>query len=147
MDIFKLIFYNWGLMNNRIMEARIDKWLWAVRIFKTRTKASDACKKGKITIQGSVVKPSYNIRISEVVDVKHPPIIRSFKVKGLVVKRVSAKLAKDIVEEITPEKELEKLKQFYRDPIRVIFGYRGKGAGRPTKKERRDLEKLKAENK
>lgn len=129
------------------METRIDKWLWAVRIFKTRTKASDACKSGKITIQGNVIKPSCNIRINEIVDVKHAPITRSFRVKGLANKRVSAKLAKDLVEEITPEKELEKLKQFHRDPISVIFGYRGKGAGRPTKKERRELEKLKRDNK
>jgi len=129
------------------METRIDKWLWAVRIFKTRSKASDACKKGKIIINGNVVKPSCNISVEEIVDVKHAPIIRSFRVKGLANKRVSAKLAQDLKEEITPEEELEKLKQFHRDPISVIFGYRGKGAGRPTKKERRELEKLKRDNK
>ncbi|MEN8154879.1 MAG: RNA-binding S4 domain-containing protein [Acidobacteriota bacterium] len=125
------------------MDARIDKWLWAVRIFKTRSKASEACKSGKVSIDGSVVKPSRILKPDEIVEVNFPPIIRKFRVKSLAVKRVSAKLARELVEETTPEKELEKLRLFYKDPVSVIFGYREKGAGRPTKKERRDIEKIK----
>lgn len=125
------------------MEVRIDKWLWAVRIFKTRSKASDACKSGKVSVNGIAVKPSRVLKLDEVVDVSFPPIIRNFRVKALAVKRVSAKLAVNLVEEITPEKELEKLRLFHTDPVSIIFGHRERGAGRPTKKERRDIEKLK----
>lgn len=129
------------------MDARIDKWLWSVRIFKTRSKATEACKSGKVSINGVVIKPSRLIREGEIVDVEFPPIKRNFRVENLAVKRVSAKVALSLVKEITPEKELEKLKLFYRDPVSVIFGYREKGSGRPTKKERRDLEKLKISKK
>ncbi len=124
------------------MDLRIDKWLWAVRIFKTRSKASDACRGGKILIDKVAVKASRTIRPGEVVEVKQPPIMRRFRVLGLAPKRVSAKLAINLVEDITPAEELEKLKMYRRDPVSVIFGARGKGAGRPTKKERRVLDKL-----
>ncbi len=125
------------------MDTRVDRWLWSVRIFKTRSKATDACKSGKVTINGDVIKPSRMVKIGEVVDVEFPPIKRNFRIKDLAVKRVSAKIALTLVEEITPEKELEKLKMFYKDPVSVIFGYRERGSGRPTKKERRELERLK----
>lgn len=125
------------------MEIRIDKWLWAVRIFKTRSKASEACKSGKVSVDGCAAKQSRALKPGEIVDVSFPPITRNFRVKKLAVKRVSAKLAKDLVEEITPEKEMEKLRLFHTDPVSIIFGHREKGAGRPTKKERRYLDKLK----
>lgn len=124
------------------MEARIDKWLWAVRIFKTRSKASEACRSGKVSVNDKSVKSSYSVKINEIIAVKSPPIVRLFQVKGLAVKRVSAKLAVDLVEEVTPPEELEKLRQFWKDPVRFIFAPREKGAGRPTKKERRQLDKL-----
>ncbi len=124
------------------MEARIDKWLWAARIFKTRSKASDACRNGKVSVNNKSVKSSYIVKIDETIEVKNPPIVRLYKVKGLAIKRVSAKLAVDLVEEITPQAELDKLKQFWKDPVRFIFAPREKGAGRPTKRERRQLEKL-----
>ena len=124
------------------MEVRIDKWLWAVRIYKTRNKASEACKKGDVSIKGIPVKPSRNIKVGEVVEVKWRPIIRRYQIKGKAVKRVSAKLAKELVEEITPVAELEKLKMFKKDPLSFIFAMRDKGSGRPTKRERRIMDKF-----
>jgi ribosome-associated heat shock protein Hsp15 len=124
------------------MEVRIDKWLWAVRVFKTRSRASEACRGGRVLIDGLAVKPSRSIKPDEVVEVKQKPIIRRYRVKGLSSKRVSAKLAVELVEEITPVEELEKLKRYWQDPLGFILAKREKGTGRPTKKERRDLEKL-----
>lgn len=124
------------------METRLDKWLWAARIFKTRGLASDSCKSGKVLLNGSGAKPSKIVREGDIIEIKQPPIIRRFKVKGLALKRVSAKLAVDLVEDVTSDEELEKLRQFRKDPVSVIFGHREKGAGRPSKKERRDIDKL-----
>ena len=129
------------------MEARIDRWLWAVRIFKTRSKATEACRRGKIAINGDTVKPSKIVRIGDTVDVDSPPIKRTFIIKESAVKRVSAKIAQTLVEEVTPERELEKMRLFHKDPLSMIFGYREKGSGRPTKKERRELERLKISKK
>ncbi|MBE9466814.1 MAG: RNA-binding S4 domain-containing protein [Bacteroidetes bacterium] len=118
-------------------KTRIDKWLWAVRIFKTRSLASEACKKGRVLIEGIAVKSSRLIKIDEIVNVKFNPIIKSYKVKNLISKRISAKLAVEYVEDITPEAEINKLR---------IMSYSGggnrdKGLGRPTKKDRRTIEK------
>ena len=117
---------------------RIDKWLWAVRIYKTRSQATEACKKGRVTIDGIVVKPSRIIKKEEILHVKKLPVIYTFKVKELLHNRVSAKLAPDFIEDLTPQEELIKLK------MNSIPGniHRQKGAGRPTKKERRTLNKL-----
>ena len=124
------------------MDTRLDKWLWAARIFKTRGLASDSCKSGKVLLNGSGAKPSKIVSEGDIIEIKQPPIIRRYKVKGLAIKRVSAKLAVDLVEDVTPDEELEKLRQFRKDPVSVIFGHREKGAGRPSKKERRDINKL-----
>ncbi|HPW67591.1 MAG TPA: RNA-binding S4 domain-containing protein [Salinivirgaceae bacterium] len=115
---------------------RIDKWLWAVRIFKTRTIAIEEIKKNRVLINGFPVKPSRLITIGEELDVKKPPIIRTYKVLGLIENRVGAKLAPQYVEDITPIEELNKLElsRYNRS------GIRDKGSGRPTKKERRDLD-------
>ena len=121
-------------------QIRVDKWLWAVRIFKTRNQATEACKKGKILIREQPVKPSRVLRINDIIQVKRPPIVYSFKVTGLLSKRLSAKLVKDYIEDITPEQELEKLK--VRE---TFFISRDKGSGRPTKKERRTMDKLRGE--
>jgi ribosome-associated heat shock protein Hsp15 len=118
---------------------RIDKWLWAVRVFKTRSMATNACKKGKVLIDDISAKPSRSVKIGEIIQVKNPPIMKTFKVKGPLGKRVSAKLAVQYVEDLTPEEEIEKLRLSRSD----FFGFREKGAGRPTKKERRILDKLK----
>lgn len=121
-------------------QIRVDKWLWAVRIFKTRNQATEACKKGRILIREQPVKPSRVLRINDIIQVKRPPVVYSFKVTGLLAKRLSARLVKDYIEDITPELELEKLK--VRE---TFFISRDKGSGRPTKKERRTMEKLRGE--
>lgn len=117
-------------------EARIDKWLWAARIFKTRSIASDACKNGRITINGSNVKPSRMIKEGEIVNVKKPPIIYSFKVLKAIEQRVGAKLLSEIYENVTEPKQYEILQ------MSRISGFvdRAHGTGRPTKKERRALD-------
>ena len=124
------------------METRLDKWLWAARIYKTRGIASDSCKNGKVLLNGGGAKPSKIVNVGDIIEIKQPPIVRKYKVKGLGVRRVSAKLAIDLVEDITPVEELDKLRQFRKDPVSVIFGHREKGTGRPSKKERRDIDKL-----
>ncbi len=116
-------------------EVRIDKWLWATRIFKTRTIATEACKKGRISIGGMNVKPSRPLRIGEVVEVRKPPVTYSFRVKNLAENRMGAKLVPEYLENITPKSQLELLEM-----VRISgFINRQKGLGRPTKKEGREL--------
>lgn len=117
-------------------EARIDKWLWAARIFKTRTIAAEACKKGRVTINSAQVKASRMIKPGDVIEVRKPPIVYSFKVLQAIEKRVGAKLVKDVLEDVTPREQYEILE------LSKISGFvnRAKGTGRPTKKDRRDLE-------
>ncbi|MCP5054129.1 MAG: RNA-binding S4 domain-containing protein [bacterium] len=125
-------------MKNTKKNVRIDKWLWSVRLFKTRSQATAACKKNKVTINGIPVKPSYSIKIDETVELNYPLITRTFKVTDLLEKRVSAKLAVNFVEETTPAEAFEKLKSIRNNP----FALRDRGAGRPTKKDRRNIEQL-----
>lgn len=127
------------------MPIRIDQWLWAARLFKTRSLANQACRGGRVQIAGSAVKPSRQLAGGETVQVKAPPIMRLYLVKGLAAKRVSAALARELVEEITPAADLEILALARRDPLGVIFAARDRGSGRPTKKERRELEKLQSD--
>jgi ribosome-associated heat shock protein Hsp15 len=117
---------------------RVDKWLWAVRVFKTRSQATEACKKGHVSIGGLQVKPSREIHPGEVVKVRILQIIRSYKVLELAEKRMSAKLATGFVQDVTPPEELEILEM--QKNMRWIT--RDRGTGRPTKKDRRDLEDL-----
>lgn len=121
-------------------EIRVDKWLWAVRIFKTRSQSTEACRKGRVFIEDQEVKPSRLLRINDTVRVKKPPLLYSYKVLGLPGNRLPAKTVREFAEDLTPEAELEKLK------IReTFFIARKKGSGRPTKKERRILDKLRGE--
>lgn len=117
-------------------EARIDKWLWASRIYKTRTLAADACKNGRITINGAQAKPSRTIKPGDEVSVKKAPVTYTFRVKQAIEKRVGAKLVPDILENITPPEQYEILE------LSRISGFvdRQRGTGRPTKKERRALD-------
>lgn len=124
------------------MSIRIDQWLWAARLYKTRSLANQACRGGKVQIAGTSVKPAHPVQTGEIVAIKQPPIVRQYRVTGLAVKRVSAALARALVEEVTPAAELEKLALARRDPVGLIFAARDRGSGRPTKRERRDLEKL-----
>lgn len=116
--------------------ARIDKWLWAARVFKTRSIAADACKNGRVTIGGVNVKPSHVIKVGEVISVKKPPITYSFKVLDCIEQRVGAKLLPNIYENVTPKDQYELLE------MSRISGFvnRPRGTGRPTKKERRQLD-------
>ena len=117
-------------------EARIDKWLWAARIFKTRSIAADACKNGRVTINGSNVKPSRMLKVGETVSVRKPPITYSFKVLKAIEMRVGAKLLPEIYENVTTPDQYELLE------MSRISGFvdRARGTGRPTKKERRALD-------
>lgn len=116
---------------------RIDKWLWAVRLYKTRTLAAEACKSGHVEIAGQKVKPSRLVRIHEVISAKTVMIIKTVKVLGLVERRVGAQLAKQHVEDLTPASEYAKLKEMNTRPV-----YYQPGFGRPTKKNRRAFERL-----
>ena len=119
-------------------EARIDKWLWAARIFKTRTIAAEACKKGRISINGAQVKPSRMVKAGEIIQVRKPPVTYSFKVLQTIEKRVGAKLLPEIMENVTTPDQYELLE------MNRISGFvdRARGTGRPTKKDRRSLEKF-----
>lgn len=119
-------------------EARIDKWMWAARIFKTRTIAAEACKKGRISINGSQVKPARMVKPGDVVQVRKPPVTYSFKVLQAIEKRVGAKLVPEIMENVTTPDQYELLE------MSKISGFvdRAHGTGRPTKKERRDLDEF-----
>ena len=120
-------------------EVRIDKWLWAMRIFKTRTIATDACKKGRVTVgdvdSGVVAKPSRMIKVDDIISVRKPPVTYSFKVKALTENRLGAKLVPEYMENITPQSQYDLLE------VVKISGFidRRKGLGRPTKREGREL--------
>lgn len=116
-------------------EVRIDKWLWAMRIFKTRTIATEACKKGRVIMGGTPVKPSRTIKEGDIIDVRKPPVTYSFRVKALTQNRLGARLVPDYMENITPQSQLDLL-----DIVRISgFIDRRKGLGRPTKREGREL--------
>ena len=117
---------------------RIDKWLWAVRIFKTRALASEACAGGKIKIDGTAVKASRNIVQNDIVQVRKGVVKYLYKVRQTAEKRMGAKLVHDFLEDMTPEEELAKLESAQKQPIQT----REKGQGRPTKRERRNMDKF-----
>ena len=118
---------------------RIDKWLWSVRLFKTRSQATEACKSGKISIENQLVKPSRDVRPGDEISINFNQFIKTVKVKGILKNRVSAKIAAENVIDITPDEEYAK-----RDIINMSnYEYRDRGAGRPTKKDRRNISQLK----
>lgn len=120
------------------MEARLDKWLWAARIYKTRTLAADACKNGRVAINGAQAKPSRTVKAGDKVEVKKSPITYTFRVKQPIEKRVGAKLLPDVLENITSAEQYELLE------MSRISGFvdRARGTGRPTKKDRRALDEF-----
>ena len=118
------------------MEVRIDKWLWAVRLYKTRSLATEACKKGKVLIQNVAVKPSRTVKVGELVQVRQNPVIYSFKVIALAQNRMNAKLVPGFMENVTTPDQLELIELA---KIAAQSG-RARGTGRPTKKERRELD-------
>ena len=116
--------------------ARLDKWLWAARIFKTRSVAADACKNGRVTVNGANAKPSRTVKVGETVHVKKPPVTYSFKILNAIETRVGAKLIPQVYENVTDPKQYELLE------MSRISGFidRARGTGRPTKKDRRAMD-------
>lgn len=119
-------------------EVRVDKWLWAMRVFKTRTIATEACKKGRVSMCGIVLKPSRLISVGDVIQVRKPPVTFSFKVLALTENRLGARLVPEYMSNVTPQSELDLLE------VVKISGFinRAKGLGRPTKREGRELSKF-----
>ena len=117
-------------------EARIDKWLWASRIFNTRTIAADACKNGRVMVNDVLVKPSRMVKVGDVISVRKPPVTYSFRILKTIEQRVGAKLLPDIYENITTPDQYELLE------MNRISGFvdRARGTGRPTKKDRRAMD-------
>lgn len=121
-----------------MQEVRVDKWLWAVRVFKTRSIATNACKMNRVSINGQLAKPSRLIKVGDTIGVRKPPIEFSFKVLQVLNNRVGAKLVPEYMENVTPREQYEIIE------LQRISGFvdRAKGLGRPTKKERRDLDQF-----
>ena len=124
-------------------KVRIDKWLWSVRIFKSRSIATDACKSGKVKIGEKSVKPSYLVSVGDLLHVRKEGFNLQFKVVSLLEKRVSAVLAAPCYENLTPDDELNKYKDWYVGKGKPEI--RERGSGRPTKKERRTMEDFKVD--
>ncbi|MCR5158388.1 MAG: RNA-binding S4 domain-containing protein [Prevotella sp.] len=116
--------------------ARLDKWLWAARIFKTRTNAADACKNGRVAVNGVNVKPSRTVKADDVISVRKPPVTFSFRLLKPIERRVGAKVLPEIYENITPQDQYDLLE------MNRISGFidRARGTGRPTKKDRRQMD-------
>lgn len=125
-----------------LTEERIDKWMWATRIFKTRTIATDACKKGRVYVGDALAKPSRVVKVGDIIKVRKPPVTYSFQVRALTANRLGAKLVPDYLENITPQSEYDLLE------VVKISGFvdRRKGLGRPTKREGRELSRFKEES-
>lgn len=119
-------------------EVRIDKYLWSIRVFKTRSEATDACKGGKIRVNGADTKPSKMVKVGDTIVARKGAVTYTYKVLDLIDKRQGPKLVSNYAENLTPPEELAKL----RAPIETFFLKRDRGAGRPTKKDRRQMEAL-----
>jgi ribosome-associated heat shock protein Hsp15 len=117
---------------------RIDKWLWSVRVYATRSLATDECKKGRVTIGGVAVKPSRIVKVGETILVRKNPVTYTYKVIELLGKRVGAKLVPLYMQDLTSPEELKKLD----DSQGGALFTRDRGAGRPTKKDRRDIDRV-----
>ena len=115
---------------------RLDKYLWSIRVFKTRSDATDACKGNKVKVGGVPAKPSKMIKVGEVLEIRKGIVQYVYKVKALTEHRLGAKLVPDFAENLTPQAELDKLKA----PVETFFLRRDRGAGRPTKKDRREMD-------
>ncbi|MDR1119703.1 MAG: RNA-binding S4 domain-containing protein [Dysgonamonadaceae bacterium] len=117
-------------------EVRIDKWMWAMRIFKTRTLAVEACKKNRILVNDTPAKPSRTVKTGDLIQVRKPPVTYTFKALQLTDKRIGASLVPEYLEDVTPPEQYELME------LNKIGGFidRARGTGRPTKKERRDLD-------
>lgn len=124
-----------------LSKVRIDKWLWSVRLFKSRSMATDACKAGKVKVKDNNAKPSYLVSLGDEIEVKKNGFNLTFKVLHIIEKRVSATLAAPCFEDLTPLEELNKYKEWFVGKAGAEF--RQRGEGRPTKKERREIDDFK----
>ena len=120
------------------MELRLDKYLWCIRVFKTRSEATDACKGNKVQVNGVPSKPSKEVKVGNMLVIRKGPVELTYRVKAALHARVGAALVPEYAENLTPEAELDKL----HAPKEVFFVKRDKGTGRPTKKDRRTLDAL-----
>ena len=120
------------------MDLRLDKYLWSIRVFKTRSEATDACKGNKVQVNGVPSKPSKEVKVGDILVVRKGPVELTYRVKAALHNRVGAALVSEYAENLTPEAELDKL----HAPKEIFFVKRDKGAGRPTKKDRRTLDAL-----
>lgn len=120
------------------MEVRLDKWLWAVRVFKTRSDAADACRTNRVLVNDAYAKPSREVKVGDRLTVKRTLVTYTYLVKDLVVNRQPAAKVPDYCIDVTPQSELDKLNK----PRETIFVFRERGTGRPTKKERREIDAL-----
>lgn len=120
------------------MEVRLDKYLWCIRVFKTRSDATDACKGNKVQVNGVTGKPSKEIKTGDMLVIRKGPVELTYRVRALLHARVGAALVPDYAENLTPQSELDKL----HAPVETFFVKRDKGSGRPTKKDRRTLDAL-----
>lgn len=121
-----------------IVEVRIDKYLWSIRVFKTRSDAAEACRSGRVLVNGATAKSSKDIKRGDTIEVRKGPVRYSYQVLELVDKRQGAQLVPNYAVDITPQYELDKLVA----PNETIFLKRDRGTGRPTKKERREIDRL-----
>lgn len=119
-------------------EVRLDKYLWSIRVYKTRTEATTACNGGKVRLNGADTKPSKAVKVGNEIVVRKGPVTYTFKVLQLIDKRQGAKLVPQYAENLTPEEELAKL----HAPVETFFLKRDRGTGRPTKKDRRQMDDL-----
>ena len=119
-------------------DVRLDKYLWAVRVFKTRSDAADAIRNNRVMVNNAYAKPSREVQVGDIISVKKMPVTYSYKVLDLVSSRQGAKLVPQYCLNITPQEELDKL----TTPRETIFVFRERGTGRPTKKERREIDAL-----
>ena len=119
-------------------EVRIDKYLWSIRVYKTRSEATEACKGGKVKVNGSDIKPSKVVKVGDMITARKGPVTYTYRVLDLIDKRQGPKLVPNYAENLTPEEEIAKL----RTPVETFFLKRDRGAGRPTKKDRRQMDSL-----
>lgn len=123
-------------------EVRIDKWLWSVRLYKTRSQAAEACRAGKVKLNGVPVKSSHDVKVGEVYEITIEQLHKVVEVKALLGNRVGAKLVPDFMNDLTPAEEYERIQMIRQ----YNFERRDRGTGRPTKRERRDLDEFKYSN-
>ena len=119
-------------------QTRLDKYIWAIRCFKTRSEATAACNGNKVQVNGSPAKPSKGVKVGDTLTIRKGAVQFTFKVLQLTENRMGAKLVPDFAENLTPQSELDKM----RAPVETFFVTRERGAGRPTKKERREIDAL-----